>query len=365
MLFVAGAGRSGTSTLAGIMQQLGMHVPQPEVVADATNPKGFGEPQWLVDFHDELLERANVQVGDARPAAWFETGRLSNREGVRTRAATWLAGHFEEADELVVKDPRLAWFLGLWRHAASRSGATPCFATMLRPPAEVIGSKQKYYGGRLGQAHVAASWVNMMLHTERATRDGQRVFVRYHDLLEDWTSSVMHAGEALGLRAVIEARPEDIRKVHNFIDPSLRRVRLTLEEVEMPDRLRAMVGETWDVMSGLAEPDGDTEEARGRLDGLREEYTEYYLEAEAVVKSSIIAARHAGAARARKELAEQEPSAAPGGSRPAGRPSLTVRAAELVDRVPHEARVKVPAPVRRGVRKVLHRPDDGSGRTTR
>ena len=31
VLFVAGAGRSGTSTLAGIVSRLGMHVPLPEV----------------------------------------------------------------------------------------------------------------------------------------------------------------------------------------------------------------------------------------------------------------------------------------------------------------------------------------------
>ncbi|MGV3563813.1 MAG: hypothetical protein ACO1ON_11075, partial [Nocardioides sp.] len=32
--FVVGSGRSGTSTLSGSLQALGMHVPQPEVVAD-------------------------------------------------------------------------------------------------------------------------------------------------------------------------------------------------------------------------------------------------------------------------------------------------------------------------------------------
>ena len=59
--------------------------------------------------------------------------------------------------------------------AAIRTGATPVFATMLRPPAEVVGSKQKYYANKLGSAHLAASWLNMLLHTERATRDGGRL----------------------------------------------------------------------------------------------------------------------------------------------------------------------------------------------
>ena len=43
VVFVVGSGRSGTSTMAGALQALGMHVPQPEVRADETNPKGFAE----------------------------------------------------------------------------------------------------------------------------------------------------------------------------------------------------------------------------------------------------------------------------------------------------------------------------------
>ena len=82
---------------------------------------------------------------------------------------------------------------------------------MLRPPAEVVGSKQTYYANRLGSAHLAASWLNMLLHTERATResvvDGGRVFVRYADLLDDWTRTVMGVGEQLQLEHV-HARPQ-------------------------------------------------------------------------------------------------------------------------------------------------------------
>ena len=74
LIFVAGSGRSGTSLFSGMLQRLGYHVPQPEVPADDTNPKGFAESQWVVDFHTKLLRRAKVQVSDARPAAWAETG---------------------------------------------------------------------------------------------------------------------------------------------------------------------------------------------------------------------------------------------------------------------------------------------------
>ena len=221
VLFVAGAGRSGTSTLAGIVSKLGMHVPLPEVPPDDSNPRGFSEPQWVVDVHDEWLREALVQVSDSRPAAWFDTGRICSREPARIRVSDWLEPHFAEHPELVVKDPRLSWFLGLWRVAAIRTGATPVFATMLRPPAEVVGSKQKYYANKLGSAHLAASWVNMLLHTERATRPAEgdggaaqaRVFVRYEDLLTDWVKTTTALGHALDLQTIIHTRSDQIREV--------------------------------------------------------------------------------------------------------------------------------------------------------
>ena len=75
-MLVAGSGRSGTSLFAGIMKRLGYTVPGPEVPADETNPRGFAESQWVVDFHTRLLRRAGVQTADARPSAWAQAARV-------------------------------------------------------------------------------------------------------------------------------------------------------------------------------------------------------------------------------------------------------------------------------------------------
>ena len=354
VLFVAGAGRSGTSTLAGIVSRLGMHVPVPEVPPDDSNPRGFSEPQWVVDVHDEWLSEALVQVGDARPTAWFDTGRICSREPARIRVSEWLEPHFAEHPELVVKDPRLSWFLGLWRVAAIRTGATPVFATMLRPPAEVVGSKQKYYANKLGSAHLAASWVNMLLHTERATRSvgggaeggtGQgRVFVRYEDLLTDWVRTTTALGHALDLQTIIHTRSDQIREVHRFIDPTLRRVTATLDDLGLPPRLRDLTGQTWAELNRLADEGGDTTDAHATFDQLREAYVDLYEEAEAISRSTAEHARLQGRRRAAAEAgAEGE-------------------ARSLTDRLPHDVRAAIPPSVRRGVRKALGRSrESGAG----
>ncbi|WP_435747956.1 sulfotransferase family protein [Nocardioides sp. SYSU DS0663] len=341
VVFVVGSGRSGTSTMSGTLQTLGMHVPQPEVDADETNPKGFGEPQWVVDFHHELLQRCNVAVSDARPAAWFEAGKLATLDPLRTRLHEWLEQQFVEGGpELVVKDPRLAWFLGLWRSAALRCDATPAYVTMLRPVTEVVGSKQKYYAGgkvagRFGEISRTAAWVNMMLHTERATRGSDRAFVRYHDMLTDWTIPVFGLGRLFDLDAVTSASANDIRRVHQFIDPGLRRVQLTWDDVQVPARLREVAEESWQQLDRLADPDGDTAEAHDRLDELRTAYADFYEEAEAVSQSTALAAERDG----RRQGGAGQP-AGPGAGR-------------AVDRIPHGVRAMVPPGARRGLRKAL------------
>jgi hypothetical protein len=88
LVLVVGVGRSGTSLLAGILGQLGFHIPRPEVKANSTNPRGFGEPRWVVDFHAALLRSQRITVNDSRPAAWEPAARAGEDPASSPRCAT-------------------------------------------------------------------------------------------------------------------------------------------------------------------------------------------------------------------------------------------------------------------------------------
>jgi hypothetical protein len=289
LVLVAGSGRSGTSLFAGIMKRLGYTVPEPEVPADETNPRGFAESQWVVDFHSRLLRRAGVQTADARPSAWAQTARVGLEPDAVAELRDRLAR--ERADHLIVKDPRISWFAPLWRRCAGELGATPRFVTMLRHPAEVIDSKQRWYGGRQGDISRVAGWLNQTLFTERATRESRRVFVRYDDLLLDWTRAVGHAAEALDLEPVRNASPQAMRTVHEFVDVGLRRSQGNWDRLALPEELRALCDDVWELIAGQ-----DPDDVPDRLDALRAAYTELYAGAEALAHSSIAAARAAPSA---------------------------------------------------------------------
>jgi hypothetical protein len=292
LILVAGSGRSGTSLFTGIVQRLGYAVPQPEVPADDTNPRGFGESQWVVDFHTRLLRRAGVQVSDARPAAWALTAQAGLDAGAEAELREWLAGQLAAAGHLVVKDPRISWFLPLWRRCGDELGASPRFVTMLRHPAAVIDSKQRWYGGWQSEVSRAAGWLNQTLFTERGTRGAPRAFVRYDDLLADWTRAIGDVGHTLDLEVLRDASPAAMRRVHEFVDRGLRRSAADWGRLTVPEHLREQAEDVWLLVSRLAsEDDGERQEVCDRLDELRGAYATYYAEAEAVAQSSIAAAR--------------------------------------------------------------------------
>jgi hypothetical protein len=317
LLLVAGSGRSGTSVLSTVLGRLGYRVPKPEVAADQTNPYGFGESQWVVDFHTDLLRRVKVHTTDARPTAWFKTAQVGLDARVRSEVEAFLAREFAAAPYLLVKDPRLLWFVPLWEAAALALGASVGFVTMLRYPADVVKSKDEWYGST-GATALTAGWVNTMLHTERATRGRPRAFVLFDDLIADWSGTVGGIDAAVGLPPIHEAGSQDLARADQLVDPNLRRSQGTWDALAVPGPLQELTERVWKTLLSLVIGSGDP--ARdGDLDALRDEYRDFYGAAEAICESSILAARREGLGRGAERAALN-----------GGRASLALRIARLV-----------------------------------
>lgn len=293
LVVVAGSGRSGTSSVAGVLKQLGLAVPQPEVEGNRSNPRGFFEPRWVVDFQRSLLRRAQVRLSDARPEALAATAAVGADPHAREQLRSWLADQLVHAPELVVKDPRSSWFLPMWRDVAETTGAVPGFVMMLRHPAEVVGSKAEYYknkgaghGRRQVQITRLAGWLNVCLFAEELTRGSRRVFLRYTDLLDDWRPQLRVAAAALDLS--LRNGWDDARSaaVDAFLDPDLHRVHTGWADIDVPTALRDLAEEAWlllDVLVGAP----DDPAARAGLDAVRARYVAMYADAEALVQSTI------------------------------------------------------------------------------
>lgn len=281
VLLVTGSGRSGTSSVAGTLKRLGLHVPQPEVETDERNPLGYYEPLWCAEFHKHWLNGISVRTIDSRPHA----GDVAMADVTPEREAQlreWVAGELAqraEGETVLIKETRAYWVFPLWQRVVRDCGADLASLTMLRHPAQVVRSRDTaYLTGRSDELRLqrettnVAAWVNSVLVTELATRENARAFVPYYDLIADWRAAMTRAC------AQVEVAAGDLSPPHpvdDFITSSLNRSSDSWEGLTVPDVLVDLAERTWATAIVLVEKPYDAD-ATAELDRLRTTYAELY-----------------------------------------------------------------------------------------
>lgn len=315
IVFVVGPGRSGTSTMAGALAYSGYHVPQ-AIKGNETNPGGFFEPRWVVNFHKDTLRRVGVRTLDTDPDIGERMAKVAADDEVREKVRTWLAERLERHDRLVIKDPRTVWFTELWVSVAQELGVDPGFVIMLRHPSEVSSSRSEYYNTR--EVTGVAGWINVALLTEALTAGSPRAFVHYPDLTADWRPELIRARDLLGLR--LDPAPEQSpHPIDDFIDPKLRRMKPGWENISVPVFLQELGDRTFDALSTLADQ-GESDAIADELDAIRSDYATLHEDSLALVNATMKRMRDEVArkatrrarARARKQV-QAAPPAGPDG----------------------------------------------------
>ena len=350
LVLVTGAGRSGTSTIAGALHHLGLHVPLPVIKPNESNPLGFFESKWPLRFHRRIMERAFVEQTDGRPEAQQLMADAVD-DATRAELRTWLTEVALVEPQVVVKDPRSIWVPWLWQETAAGLGYDVGFLTMLRHPAEVLGSRSTYYRGyRPGMSDWQFSvmnlcgWVNGNLVVERQTRGDKRVVLRYDDLVTDWRPCLARVRDTFGLVLGDDLDAGHHHAVDDFIDPGLRRHEPSWEGWELPPDLVAIAQGVFEAMSRLADTGGHDPGAETSLDELGARYEDLVRVSQAVAHDTALSRGKSMTARAMAEhdakvadLTAQLDSARAENARlraqPTGDgPSLPVRAVRAVKR---------------------------------
>ncbi|MGL5810452.1 MAG: sulfotransferase family protein [Nocardioides sp.] len=333
LLLVTGAGRSGTSTMAGTLHHLGqgldpgaaaeqasapaLSVPGPYLDANKSNPKGFFESRWAVRFHKAITQRAGINEFDSRPTALARV-RAAIDDQDRTKLKNFLA-RFDDRPQIVIKDPRTVWTQQLWAECAEEAGRECRYVTMLRHPAEVVGSRVTYYGKGVEDERrhryatfSVARWINGTLISERETRGQDRAFVRYADLLGDWRGVLTPLARRWHLAVDLDGR--GAADVDDFIDPSLRRHDPTWDEWRIPGELQAIADQVWAGVDALAESGGTDPAASSILDQQAGLFSRLFTDAAAISHDATEEARrdgHAAGVRDAHAAAEASLARAP------------------------------------------------------
>lgn len=331
LVLITGSTRSGTSLAAGTLHHLGLHVPQPVLKANDSNPAGFFESTWPVAFHRRLMDRSLVGVVDARPEA-FDLVANAVRAEERAELRAWLDRELAVSDRIVVKDPRAAWVTPAWQDAVEVLGGRAGILLMVRHPAEVVASRSTYYasdleGDRAWRYRVRnlCGWLNLNTGVEQATRGRPRAVVRYEDLLDDWRRVIRELADAFGLELELDPDEAGARAVDRFIDPGLRRHVATWTGSDLPDELVELAEDVWSALGELA-TGRSRPGATDRLDALRAAFVRRMRVAAAMTPDVSTAAVRAD------RRAREEPGAEGSTPKPAGRAAPAGRARRLVRR---------------------------------
>lgn len=289
LVIVSGPGRSGTSAITGALSALGIHVPGPHVAANRSNPRGFFETRWVVEFHKALLAMAHTYEFDPDPEAVIRVQTVVDDE-TRSDLERWLGSESEarSAGQLAIKDPRTVWLHDVWGRAAADHGLDTRYLTTLRHPAQVAASREKYYGqsadairARAYAINKVAGWVNVSLLNERQTRLNRRVFIRYTDLISDWRRVLGRVGESLALSFDSDLAPDRAHPIDDFITPSLHHMRTGWGDLDIPGDLRDLADAVWNASDQLAE-DQPVGSLDAEFDRLSHQYSQLFSGAAAI-----------------------------------------------------------------------------------
>ena len=120
-ILVLGAHRSGTSSIAGILDGLGCQGPKTPLEKNQWNEKGFFESRPIVCLNDKVLAAAGSKWDDWRPlcADWQKSPRFNEFRG---QAMQEIVSEFGDSSLIYIKDPRICRLLPFWKEVLEGSG---------------------------------------------------------------------------------------------------------------------------------------------------------------------------------------------------------------------------------------------------
>jgi hypothetical protein len=188
-LFVLGAGRSGTSLLAGLFQHSGLHMGEEPYQARLANPTGFFEDRQINALNEELLTPlSDPELGEGQ--RWLASIPLNEAITCHPQQAERMR-QLLASQPSCLKDPRFCYTLNHWLAAlpAAEAEASLCLC-VFRDPRTVLTStlaelaQAPYLQGlQLSAMQVLQAWEQHYRWVlERQRQRGHWLFLHYDQL---------------------------------------------------------------------------------------------------------------------------------------------------------------------------------------
>ncbi|MFH8087098.1 MAG: glycosyltransferase, partial [Candidatus Aenigmatarchaeota archaeon] len=267
---ILGMHRSGTSTLAGVLHNLGISMGKKLLPPQFDNPKGFFENEKITFFNEfKLLPSLKTSWDDLRPIPLSEI--LSVDEKLKEEAYSILEADYREDLIFGIKDPRMCIVFPFWEELLLKFGAKMKVIVLYRNPLEVAYSLNHRNNFPLGKGFLL--WAKYTFFAEYYSRKYDRVFVTYNKLIDNPLEEL----ERICRRLKIPLNEIKLTEIRSFVEKPLKNFHFTLKH--LPNNTPSFIRDSalWLEKLSLQEIEED-ESIKERFDYWRCKYIKEYGE---------------------------------------------------------------------------------------
>ncbi|MGY6586678.1 MAG: sulfotransferase family protein [Wenzhouxiangella sp.] len=251
VVFVIGAGRSGTSTVTRALMALGVDLGDRFKRASRKNPTGFFEDADLLALSKQVRQRIGVRADSVR---LIEADELQGEPmaDLRETAGRIIRERFGKSPVWGFKYGRTLRILPFWEPVLKELGHEPSFLIALRNPLSVARSRAKLDPRRGLQEASDLEWLVSIVPYLRRTRGYRLAVVDYDELMDRPVDQLLRIARQLALPAD-QAGAEQVRAyAEQFLDPGLRHSRFEDAALDRDPALNPLVRDAYRLLRQLA-----------------------------------------------------------------------------------------------------------------
>ena len=222
-ILVLGMHRSGTSALTGLLSMLDVHLGSELMSKNKDNEKGYFENRHFYRLNDRLLNEINSCWDDV----FFDEEKTSNTHNV-TELKELISREFKDIPLFAIKDPRISFLFPVYKQALEELGVKIKVVILYRNPPEVASSLSKRNGFSYEKGILL--WAYHFLLAEKYSREFERVFVSFDDLISNSSSVITLISNKLNV-AFKSKYKKNKRLINDFLEPDLKHHNLSMDNL--------------------------------------------------------------------------------------------------------------------------------------
>jgi len=264
---ILGCHRSGTSAVAGVINQLGINMgSRLMAAAEEDNEKGFFENLDIYNVNEGILKTLNSSWDDLffLHDDWWKMPRL---DSYRQNIIEIIEREFKDDSIFCIKDPRLSVLFPLWKNVFEDLDIDPVCILPIRNPLEVGESLKKRDDFTIEKSLLL--WMKYMTTAEYYSRPFRRYFLSFDDMLRDPEVTFTRIADRFNinyLRKWQDAR----RDIEAFLDPGIKHHNCTGDNVVIT--CPGFISRYYNLLSDLSGTDGLDDKINMDIEDIRIEF---------------------------------------------------------------------------------------------